>query len=69
MDKLGKYLTDVMGPAFPDKMNASIIMVSSLHYLLNEDHHECKVIFSPLKYKVHNIINTLEKSPEFRDEL
>ena len=69
MDKLGKYLTDVMGPAFPDKINASIIMVSSLHYLLNEDHHECKVVFSPLKYKVHNIINTLEKSPEFRDEL
>ena len=62
MDKLGKYLTDVMGPAFPEKMNAAIIMASSLHYLLNEDHYETKLVFTPFKHKIQDIINTLEKS-------
>ena len=68
MKKLEDYLRDVMGPAFPEKLNASIIMVASLNYLLNENHYETKVVFSPFKYKVTNIISTLEKS-EFKDEL
>ena len=68
MKKLETYLRDVMGPAFPDKLNASIIMVASLNYLLNENHYEAKVVFTPFKYKVENIITILEKS-EYKDEL
>lgn len=69
MDKLSTYIADIMGPAFPDKMNAAIIMASSLHYLLNEGHYESKQVFTPFKLKINNIINTLEKSSEFRPEL
>ncbi len=69
INKLTSYLNDVMGPAFPDKMNASIIMVASLHYLIGEEeHYETKLVFSPFKYKIQSIISTLEKS-EFKDEL
>lgn len=68
--KLNAYLKDVMGPAFSDKLNASIIMVVSLNYLLSEcQHYESKVFFTPLKNKVLNIINILEKSPEYKGEL
>lgn len=68
MKKLEDYLNNVMGPAFPDKLNASIIMAASLNYLLNENHYESKVVFTPFKYKVQSIISTLEKS-EFKEEL
>lgn len=68
MKKLEDYLNNVMGPAFPDKLNASIIMAASLNYLLNENHYESKVVFTPFKYKVQNIISILEKS-EFKEEL
>ena len=43
-------------------------MVASLNYLLNENHYESKVVFTPFKYKVQNIISILEKS-EFKEEL
>lgn len=68
MKKLEDYLRNVMTPAFPEKLNSSVIMAASLNYLLNEDHYESKLVFSPFKYKISNIITTLEKS-EFKDEL
>lgn len=69
MERILNYLKNVSGPAFPDKINASVIMVASLHYLLGEGNHkESKLVFSHFKFKVKNIIENLEKS-EHRDEL
>lgn len=68
-DKIMNYLKNVIGPAFPDKINASIIMVATLNYLLKEKKHkESKLVFSHLIFKIQNIIDTLEKS-EHADEL
>lgn len=67
--RMTDYLENVIGPAFPDKINASVIMVATINYLLKETNHtESKIVFAPFKNKVSNIVNKLENS-EYKDEI
>lgn len=69
VDKLTKYLNEICGPAFPDKINASIIMVATLNYLFKEKKHkETCIAFAPIRDKVITCINLLENS-EHKEEL